>query len=537
MTRSSSRRTFVRQGALLVAGAAVGPWLRTAAAGTGDPIATTSAGKVRGIVNDGINVFKGIPYGGTTAGKNRFMPPTKPAPWTATRDAIAYGPTAPQTTGAGGARGGALTESEDCLVLNVFTPALGNGPRRPVMVWLHGGGFSSGSGSGPILDGTSLALTSDVVVVTINHRLNVFGYTYLADAAGPEFASSGAAGMLDIVAALEWVRDNIDRFGGDPNLVTIFGQSGGGRKVATLMSMPGAKGLFRRAIIESGAVLRLTTPEDANHATDLLLSDLGLRKGQVRELQNVPMAQLLAANAAVNARLALREPGQTANSPTVDGKALPSHPWDPVGPALSAGIPLLVGYVRTEETLYDRPTPETLMLDEAGLKLRAGKRIGGDPTQVIDAFREANPGATPWDLWILIATDHPRGAYSRELAKRKADQGSGPAFFYRFDWETPEGGGHMRSPHTVEIPFVFNNIKVAGPLISKMPEAYALAGKVSAAWVAFARTGSPGISSLPKWPAYSAGARDTMLFNNTSRVEQDPGRVARLAMERVLKLA
>jgi para-nitrobenzyl esterase len=536
MSGSSDRRTFVKHAALLIAGsqAAASSWTRLVAADSGSVTAATSAGTVRGTAIDGINVFKGIPYGGTTAGKNRFMPPTKPVSWTGTRDALAYGPTAPQTTGSARA---ALPENEDCLVLNVFTPALANGRGRPVMVWLHGGGFSSGSGSGPILDGTSLARTSDVVVVTINHRLNVFGFTYLGDVAGPEFALSGGAGMLDIVAALEWVRDNIGRFGGDPNLVTIFGQSGGGRKVATLMSMPMARGLFHRAVIESGAVLRLTTREDANHTTDLLLAELGLARGQVRELQSVPMAQLLAANAAVNAKLTAREPGQTANSPTVDGKALPVHPWDPAGPAISADIPLLIGYARTEETFYDRPTPEALALDEAGLKLRAARRIGGDPARVIDAFRKAHPDATPWDLWILIATDHPRGTYSRELAKRKAAQAGAPVFLYRFDWETPEGGGHMRSPHTVEIPFVFNNIKVAGALISKMPEAQALATRVSAAWVAFARTGNPDTPALPKWPVYSAASRDTMLFNDTSRVEQDPDRVCRLAMEQVLKLA
>ena len=537
MTRPSNRRTFVKQAALLIAGAHAAPWVKFAAADAVSVTAATSAGSVRGTAIDGINVFKGIPYGGTTAGKNRFMPPTKPAPWTGTRDALAYGHTAPQTTGVGGARGGGLTEGEDCLVLNVFTPALGNGRRRPVMVWLHGGGFSTGSGSGPILDGTSLARTSDVVVVTINHRLNVFGFTYLGDVVGSEFALSGGAGMLDIVAALEWVRDNIDRFGGDPGLVTIFGQSGGGRKVATLMSMPVAKGLFHRAIIESGAVLRLTTRENANHATDLLLAELGLTKAQARDMQTIPMAQLLAANAAVNAKLTAREPGQTANSPTVDGKALPVHPWDPAGPAISADIPLLIGYARTEETWYDRPTPEAVALDQAGLKQRAARRIGGDPGKVIEAFRNAYPDATPWDLWILIATDCPRGAYSRELAKRKAAQAGASVFLYRFDWETPEGGGQMRSPHTVEIPFVFNNIRIAGPLISKMPEAQALADKVSAAWVAFARSGNPNTSSLPKWPVYSAASRDTMLFNNTSRVEQDPNRIARLAMEHVLKLA
>jgi para-nitrobenzyl esterase len=536
---SSSRRTFVKHAALLVAGSQVGPWLSYAAAADAPSvIAETSAGRVRGIAVEDIKVFKGIPYGGTTAGTNRFMPPTKPVAWTGTRDALAYGPTAPQTVGAAARPAGTPEENEDCLVLNVFTPALSGGRKRPVMVWLHGGGFYSGSGSGRIIDGTNLAHTHDVVVVSINHRLNVFGFAYLGEAAGSDFALSGGVGMLDIVAALQWVRDNIERFGGDPNLVTIFGQSGGGRKVATLMAMPGAKGLFHRAVIESGAVLRLTQREDAIRTTELLLAELGLPKSQARALQNVPMSRLLAADAAVNTRLTLREPGMTANTPTIDGKTIPGHPWDPAAPPLSKDIPLLIGYARTEETLYDRPTAEKLALDEAGLNARVAKRLGGDPAHVIDVFRKAHSGATPWDLWILIGTDHPRGTYSRELAKRKAIQGGAPAFAYRFDWETPEGGGHMRSPHTIEIPFVFNNIKIAGPRISAMPEAYALADKVSAAWASFARTGTPNTSTsaLPKWPAYSAGSRDTMLFNNDSRVDKDPDREPRLVMEQVLKL-
>ncbi len=536
----SSRRAFVKQASLLLAGMQVAPWLRSVrAAELENVVADTSAGKVRGVVVDGIKVFKGIPYGASTGGTNRFMPPIKPVAWTGTRDALAFGPTAPQAGDNSGttAAGSPIQQSEDCLVLNVFTPGLKDGRKRPVMVWLHGGGFSSGSGSGRILDGTSLAHTHDVVVVTLNHRLNVFGYTYLGEAMGSDFSRSAAVGLLDIVASLEWVRDNIANLGGDPNLVTIFGQSGGGRKVATLMSMPSAKGLFHRAIIESGAVLRLTTHEDAAKQTDLLLAELGLKAGQIHELQRVPMAALLAADAAVQKKITVREPGMTPDSPMVDGTAIPSHPWDPKGPALSANIPLLIGYAHTEETLYDRPTPEKLVLDEAGLRVRASNRLGQDPTLVIESFRSAHPDATPWDLWILIATDHPRGTYSRELARRKADQGGAPVFAYRYDWETPEGGGHMRSPHTIEIQFVFNNIKIAGPLISKMPEAYALAEKTSAAWAAFARSGDPNTPKLPKWAAYSAAARDTMLFNNDCRVESDPDRGPRLAMERVLKLS
>lgn len=538
MARTANRRTFLKQAGFLLAAAQTGPWVRLAsAADTGTVVATTSAGRVRGGVVRDISVFKGIPYGGTTAGNNRFMPPTKPRAWVGTRDALAWGPTAPQTVAASGRESDGPAEGEDCLVLNVFTPALGDGRKRPVMVWLHGGGFSTGSASRPITDGSNLARTGDVVVVSLNHRLNVFGFTHLGEAFGPDFSPSGAVGLLDIVGALQWVRDNIDRFGGDPNLVTIFGQSGGGRKVAALMSMPSARGLFHRAVIESGAILRLAEPADAMRYTSLLLTELGLKAGQVRELQNAPMTRLLAANAAAIDKLTGRAPGWTANSPMIDGKVLPSHPWDPAAPAISATIPLLIGHARTEETLYDRPTPEKLALDAAGLKQRVAARLGANPERVIEAYRRAHPDATPWDLHILIATDHPRGTYARELAIRKANQGAAPVFLYRFDWETPEGGGHMRSPHTIEVQFVFNNIALGGPLISKRPDAQALADRVSAAWVAFARTGNPNIPQLPRWPGYSAERRDTLLFNNDSRVDQDPDREPRLAMDQVLGLS
>jgi para-nitrobenzyl esterase len=527
-----SRRNFLKHASLLAAASAAG--LGRAWGAESLVEAETTFGRIRGVDVDGIKIFKGVPYGATTAGRNRFMPPKDPARWTGVRDALKYGPSAPQrepgTRAAASdlavAAAGLPAESEDCLVLNVWTPAIGDGRRRPVMLWCHGGGFATGSGSSPVTEGTNLARRGDVVVVTINHRLNALGFTFLGDLGGSEFAASGDVGMLDIVHALGWVRDNIARFGGDPNMVTVFGQSGGGRKVATLLAMPSARGLFHRAVIESGATIKLVEREQATRAAAELLAKLGLNKSQVREIQNVPLDRLMSAYFATVRGMNVDQMTM-GFSPTVDGTNVPQHPFHPTASAVSANVPLMIGSTRTE--LTSSADEAAFSLSDDGLRQRVQALLGASSSRIIDVYRKRNPGASPSDLYFLIASDHRYSAPVMKIAERRAALGRGPVYLYYFRWETPIDGGRLKSPHTIEIPFVFDNIKTSR-LTSTSPVAQALADKVSDAWIAFARKGDPNTPKLPRWPAFNASDRPTMVFDNQSRVENDPIRDERLAL-------
>ena len=538
-----SRRGFLRRASGLAAGggaarllpgepaAIVSAWGQETASGA---TVETTAGRVRGAVRAGVHVFKGVRYGAPTSGRNRFMPPAAPAPWTGVRDALDYGAAAPQGRSQ-------PVASEDCLFLNLWTRGLADGGRRPVMVWLHGGGFSSGSGSSATYDGVNLCNRSDVVVVTINHRLNIFGSAYLAELAGDDFAASGCTGMLDVVAALEWVRDNIEAFGGDPGRVTVFGESGGGRKVSTLLAMPDAKGLFHRAIIQSGAVLRVRNPRDATREAELLLAKLGLRADQARDLQRVPTHRLFAAFTEVSRDFEPEEHvvGMSGSTPVLDGRFIPVHPFDPAAAEISRDVPVIVGYNRTEETLWWRGREMPLDMTEADLQGRMAARLRSDADagRVVTAYRAAYPDARPWDLYILICTDHPRGMYARELAAQKTAQGGAPAWLYRFDWDM---GGEMKTPHALEIRFVFDNVDHTETRLFDLPgspAARVLAGRMSAAWTAFARTGNPDTRDLPHWPVYAADTRQAMIFDNESRIVRDHDRGPRLVMEEVLGLA
>ncbi|HSZ52915.1 MAG TPA: carboxylesterase family protein [Caulobacteraceae bacterium] len=502
---------------------------------TPTPVVRTRSGPVQGLIDRGVCAFKGIPYGAPPIGALRWTPPQPPQPWTATYDASDFG--APAMQMAGGSSIEASNDfgfqvhqvfttpsemkvmNEDCLYLNVWTPAPDT-KRRPVMVWIHGGGFAYGSGAQPIYQGDGLARAQDVVAVSLNHRLNVFGYLDLSKSMGADYASSGTVGMQDLVLALKWVRDNIAEFGGDPDNVMIMGQSGGGAKVSILLSMEGAKGLFHKAAIQSGPGLAVGRKATAQAATDKVLAALGVAAGDIKALQAIPAPAILQAAA---------KAGGMGFGPILDGVAITRDPFTPDGPPVSADVPILIGWCKDEWTIFDANEPWFGRMTEAELETRVAP-LGEPGQRLLAAFRKAYPTYSPTYLWIQMISSRMM-AGSQLLATRKAAQSGAPAFVYFMTWDTPVADGIFKCPHTMEIPFMLYSYDKVRTFVGEGPGPAHMAAQIGGAWAAFARAGRPDHPGIPNWPAWNTQQRPVMVFNTASHVENDPLPEVRAALE------
>ncbi len=492
-------------------------------------VVATAQGDVQGCVFGGISIFRGIPYGAPTSGVNRFRPPRPPEPWSGVRICRQYGESAPQPKGwlaEGGFEGNHPGIGEDCLVLNVWTPAADDAG-RPVLVWLHGGGFEAGTGSSMLYDGTNVARRGDVVVVTINHRLGVMGHVHLADLAGDDFAGSANAGFLDIVAALQWVQANIAAFGGDPGNVTIYGQSGGGRKVSLAAAASAASGLFRRGIVQSGSQLRLMTRERSDELARRLLDQLSIPHGEARRLQDVPMRDVLRAARAVRRRYA----------PTIDGVVFDRDPWEPDAPPTAFEVPMMIGTCRTElSSQIGMIDPSTFDLTDGELVERLAAFMDRrDIDEAIRLARVASPGASAAEVYFTVTTELTYWRDSIVQTEHKAEQaaaGGAPVWSYRVMWRTPIEGGRRITPHSTDLPFVFDNVARAEHMVGPATDDTAMmTDAMCGSWLAFARTGDPNNSAVPGWRPYDLWTRTVMHFDVPPVVVDDPHAGARLLFD------
>ncbi|HYM36761.1 MAG TPA: carboxylesterase/lipase family protein [Steroidobacteraceae bacterium] len=485
-------------------------------------IATTRYGKVRGVIQNNIHVFKGIRYGADTS-KRRFLPPLPPASWSGIVDALDYGPASPQP------RSNEKT-SEDCLFLNVWTPGLRDNAKRPVMFYIHGGAYSNGSGSSPLYDGTRLCERGDVVVVTVNHRLNLFGYLSLGRFGISDFADSGNAGQLDLVLALQWVRDNIAEFGGDSNKVMLFGQSGGGAKIATLMAMQSASGLFHRAATMSGQQLTASGPLNAYKRTLTFLETLKTK--DVESLRTLPTEKLIEAS---RATAPIIGKGSLYFGPVLDERSLTRHPFYPDAPPLSKRIPMIIGNTHDEtRSLIGGSDPSAFQLkwEDLSARLADNMRVDIEPKLVIDEYRKLYPRYSPSDVFFSATTASRSWRAAIIEAELRAQQGA-PAFSYQLDWPSPQDGGKWRAPHTLDIPLVFDNIDKPGSITGTGDDAKKMANQISDAFISFAKTGDPNHVGIPKWEPYTLPRRATMVFNTTSKLIDDPRGDERKLFEKV----
>ena len=485
---------------------AAAPLARSAAAA---PVVRTRAGRVRGTADGDVQIFRGIRYGADTAPR-RFMPAVAPEPWRGVVDATAFGAASPQP-------GSEANQSEDCLFLNVTAPIAKAAKPRPVIVYIHGGAYSSGSGSSPLYDGSTLCRRGDLVVVTINHRLTLFGYLSL-----PGFPDSGNAGMLDLVLGLRWVRDNIAAFGGDPGCITLLGQSGGGAKIATLMAMPAAAGLFHRAATMSGQQLTVSGPLHAAGRARVLLDKLGVPVERAATLATLPPAELLRAHAGSVDPYVGR--GSLYMGPVLDERTLTRHPFYPDAPSQSAGVPMMIGNTHDEtRSLIGRGDPNSwnVTWDALPQRLETELRVDISGALVVAEYRRWYPNYSPSDVFFSATTAGRSWRAAIVEAELRAAQGS-PAFAYQLDWGSPQDGGKWGAFHTLDIPLMFGTLGARESLTGDGAEARRMSTIMQGALLAFARSGDPNHPDLARWEPYTLPRRATMVFNVESRLEDDP---------------
>ena len=494
-----------------------------------DPRVETASGFVAGASENGVLVFRGIPYAKPPQGALRLAAPQPPEPWTGVREARAFGASAPQNPGRLAALLGSPDErfAEDCLYLNVWTPAA-DAAKRPVLVWLHGGGFTTGSGSQPIYDGARLARRGDVVVVTLNYRLGALGFLGLPGSAG----ACANPGLLDQIAALRWVQENVAAFGGDPAQVTLFGESAGAMSVGTLLGTPRARGLFARAILQSGAASNVYEPEDAQRVAETFMKELGLAADDLTGLRAQPLAAVLAAQERAGQQL-LGIVRQLPFQPVVDGDLLPRAPLEAIAGGLSRDVATLIGTNLEEQKLYSPTDPKAQTLDAEGLLRRCRRTLpepgpDGRPRgeRAVEHYRAAREGrldVSPRELWYAIETDRWFRLPATRLAERQSELAAA-TFSYLFTWKSPALGGMLGSCHALEIPFVFGCVddRLVQRFVGEHPAAAVLSQRMQDAWLAFARTGEPGHAGLDPWPRYDAERRATMIFGESCRVEHAP---------------